>query len=644
MALNFKDAEVISRDVANQRIVRRVSSKSLQLGLFGATSSAQWAADKFLKVEAFTTGVGSFPANRRVFKLQPGDAFILNYEPYGISGRVWRVLRIEEESPDSERIVVNCFEDVYYLSNPAHQDVIQGLSEVRVFDVLPLDSVSVIEAPYVLNDVDDFTVIPLAGRETNNELGYQFLTSTDDATYTQLGLASSYQVHGIVSEYYPSNTFTIDDLNGLLITFDNSDVSLIETVSRNAMLFGYNSAIVGNELITFQTITPVTGMQYRLTGVSRGRWDTQKKAHFVGEDFWFIGISRYKKFGSVTFIPGVTRYFKSNPYSQRYTGEIASAEVRTLYIEGRSRKPYQPANFMCEGEWFRPTYSSDIVLTWSPRIRGGGAGYYDPSTVVDAAVTWEGKFQIAVYAGGGNVRTVDEIDATTWTYTQAMNLSDNVSLPTVVLFKLTNYRDIDGVRYYSPDKILKVYNPSGVDLGGASTSSTTTTTSSTTSSTSSTSSTASTSSMSTTTTLSTTSQSTTTGTTMTLPEGTWVQHFYGADGFEPGPNTWWDSVNQHFQISGPGGRCDVSYDGSYPYWWSEPYQPVKIRISYNIGYGGTLTVSSNAGYIGSGYVAAGGPGYIEIDLTWEDPANELSSFYFMPACNEITNIELFEEE
>jgi hypothetical protein len=47
------------------------------------------------------------------------------------------------------------------------------------------------------------------------------------------------------------------------------------------------------------------------------------------------------------------------------------------------------------------------------------------------------------------VRTTSSIDAATWTYTEAMNNSDNGALASETLFKLLNYRTENGVLYES---------------------------------------------------------------------------------------------------------------------------------------------------------------------------------------------------
>ena len=96
--INFKDAKVIAPDPANQRIVGRVSHKTLQFSMFNTAENAWWIADRILAREAYPLGVASFPANRNVFRLQVGDPFLLTYSPYGISNKVYRVVRIEEEN------------------------------------------------------------------------------------------------------------------------------------------------------------------------------------------------------------------------------------------------------------------------------------------------------------------------------------------------------------------------------------------------------------------------------------------------------------------------------------------------------------------------------------------------------------------
>jgi hypothetical protein len=497
------------RDPGNRAIQQgKIAHKTIKYGLFCTEFNASWAADNALKSAAYPLATISFPANRKLWKYEAGDPFILYYSPYNIAGKIYRVMRIEEENIESEQITVHAVEDIHYLASIGTGGTSKsatGIGAKRSMLIEALTAVMAMEAPYVLIGTENTILVVAAGKENGKELGFLTLLSSDGESYNQLGAVKVFAIHGRLNGSYPKNTYDIDDYVGFEVEFDNDDVSQIETISRADALGGRNLTMLGYELITFQTITPVSGNIYKIENVVRGRWDTEKQAHDAGTDFFFLGIARFGTFEDASLLPGATRYVKLNPYNLKYSGDASEAEAIMLAVEGRARKPYPPINFMANGSAFHGVYTDDIVLTWDSRLRTEGAGVGDPGTVVDAAATWEGYFEIEVWVGGELVRTATAIDSLTWTYTEAMSLADNGSLPTQVLFKIKNYRASGGVTYSSAKVLVKAYNPGGVDHGTATTTTTTTSTTSTTSSSSTTTS----SSSSTTTSSSSTSTTTT---------------------------------------------------------------------------------------------------------------------------------------
>ncbi|MBU0571983.1 MAG: hypothetical protein KKC50_08095, partial [Candidatus Omnitrophica bacterium] len=195
----------------------------------------------------------------------------------------------------------------------------------------------------------------------------------------------------------------------------------------------------------FQTITPISGDVYELTGNIRGCFDTEKATHSIGDDFYYIPLSNVSLFTNDQLLVGTTKYFKLIPYNSAYTASITDADANTHSIVGRARKPYVPGGFLATGNLI----TNDIVLTWSPRVRGTGAGIGDADTITDASPTWEGYFEVEVWVGGVKKRTQTAIDAVTWTYTEAMNIIDNGTAQTDVTFKLKNYRTSDTITYSS---------------------------------------------------------------------------------------------------------------------------------------------------------------------------------------------------
>jgi hypothetical protein len=250
-----------------------------------------------------------------------------------------------------------------------------------------------------------------------------------------------------------------------------------------------NAAIVGDEFITFQTVTPVTTTQYKLTGVYRGRWGTTNKSHEVGEDFYFTGSTILTQ-SHASFTVGSTRYFKFVPFSSTIVGSLSDADVIEHTFTGEAYKPYEVINLKANGDNYWPIYyglpsPSDIVLTWNGRVRGEGTGLEDPAVVVDDPATFEGSFRVKFYVEDSLVRTADNLSSETYTYTAANILADTGGYPSHITAKVSNFIVGAGSIEYESDTTDILIRRSGTLT--TTTTTTTTTTSTTTTSTTSTS-------------------------------------------------------------------------------------------------------------------------------------------------------------
>jgi hypothetical protein len=126
------------------------------------------------------------------------------------------------------------------------------------------------------------------------------------------------------------------------------------------------------------------------------------------------------------------------PFNLKVVGSIADAEAQDLTVSGVAYTPYRPVNFCANAESLVSRYDNDIILTWSARMRSEGAGLGIPGVAL-STTTREGFFEVEVYVNSILVRTTTAIDAITWTYTSAMNITDNGALVDEITFKLSNY-------------------------------------------------------------------------------------------------------------------------------------------------------------------------------------------------------------
>jgi hypothetical protein len=300
--------------------------------------------------------------------------------------------------------------------------------------------------------------------------------SQDGDEYYKLTTVTHYQVFGTLAEDYPETT-TIDDEQGVVINFDaNQYTDALQTVSRIELMGTRNSSLIGDEIVTFQTVTPITSSQFRLTGVYRGRWGTVNKAHLAGESFSFIGAAVLEHH-HYSFLVGATRYFKFVPFSSSTTGALAAATVYSHTFTGEAFTPYEVINLKANGENYNLLYDSeDIELTWTPRVRGVGTGIGVPSSVVDSSQTHEGKFRVTIEVGGSTVRTVEDLDVYDYTYSAANIIADNGSYVSPITLNVTNYIVGEGSVEYESDKTSVVVRRLAYSTTTTTTSTTTTTT------------------------------------------------------------------------------------------------------------------------------------------------------------------------
>lgn len=459
--IDFKDAEFNIRDMANQELVGKVNHQTIKLGMFTDPDLIAWRADRFLRLGSYPFANISFTANRNIFKLDPGDAFVLNYAPYSISGMVCRVQVISEDGPETEEIRVRCVEDVNYMTEEVAASAIYTSVEPRDFDLLEITDLDVFELPYVLAG-KELRVATVAGRKTMNDLGYLVYMSIDGgSSYNRVGTSNRFTPHGRVSlAAYPDDTYRVDDQIGFEVTFDNFPdgdtimIDLLETCTRDNLFGSRNLAVLGNEIISFQTITPIMAHKYRIEGIFRGRFDTSVEAHAIGTHFWFLATSLFHIVKSTSLFKGATRHFKYVPFSSRYTEDIATATPINETIVCRAQRPYIPSLLQANDKGIHARYTGggDVILKWRARIRGGSWVNFESNV----PTSYEGHFEIEVWVASVLVRTTDPIDDVTWTYTDAMNVADNGTPADEVVFKLINYDDTEGTRFDSEQVVLTV--------------------------------------------------------------------------------------------------------------------------------------------------------------------------------------------
>ena len=168
-----------------------------------------------------------------------------------------------------------------------------------------------------------------------------------------------------------------------------------------------NLALVGDELIQFQTVTSVGGDVYDLTGIVRGKFGTEPEVigHTAGEKFILLGANDGTKETNYVLLltelganrdKGLMVAVQTNNPFQPYPQRIVTA---------RNYRPWAPSDF-------KASYAGDDAnITWQRRTRYDGEWPDDGATEVVSFLEDEERYILYLYT---NPATFSPFDADTY--------------------------------------------------------------------------------------------------------------------------------------------------------------------------------------------------------------------------------------
>lgn len=218
----------------------------------------------------------------------------------------------------------------------------------------------------------------------------------------------------------------------------------LENRTEEAVMNGANTALIGDEIIGYTTVTLVETGVYTLSGLLRGLRNTENAmaTHETGEPFILLSE------GAVYFEPidtyqvGATKYFKGVPVG------VDSAEIDSFSHEflGGTIKPFSPAHF----EGVRNP-SDDIVLTWVRRSRDFSR-LFGPQLEVSDLETIE-KYEVDIFDGVDLKRTLTVTDATTVTYDRADQITDGFAADESIKMRIYQISEQIGRGNYNEENL-----------------------------------------------------------------------------------------------------------------------------------------------------------------------------------------------
>lgn len=314
-------------------------------------------------------------------------------------------------------------------------------------------------------DTDSDVGLYFAVQGNQNWRGAALFASRDDLNYSQIGTFAGRSVIGQTSDAlgnYTGNLAGLDTTSVVTVELTGHGTEL-ESITLARLQAGENRALIGNEIVGFQTATLIGPGEYELTDFYRGRRGTEWAISGHSSSERFVLLTGYTvRLDSQPSEIGHTLYFKAPTRDQELDDIVETA----ITFDCNSAKPYAPVSLSGTRN-----QNNEATLAWVRRDRKRGeATTYTNLPLSEASE----KYEIEILNGSTVVRTLNS-NLPTVNYSRANQITDFGSPQTSLKFRVFQISDLVGRGYPAEATVtltlvnqapaITSFNPSQGDTG-----------------------------------------------------------------------------------------------------------------------------------------------------------------------------------
>lgn len=428
---NYDDSVAITQDFANINFQQRI--KSTEISVPGCTDAevASILCARQLSLLNVPLYKCDIVTNRTSQKLRPGHTFILNYEPFGISGMVMRVTKINFGTVDSGEISFSCVQDRFATADvtfakPEHTHWTPINSEAK-----DISRKAIFNPPAFLS----------AMTESENVATFDNAGRLYVAALQPSGTSVSFDALMSVNNFASEGELVLDDANynggGLLLNDYASTVAIIDRhdTSSSLVLYSVSAAtiatlknyktfaeandgsaflMIGNELFVYVGFVDNGHGQVTFPNIYRSMLDTGPEDHAANSSVYVI--SKFDGLMSPLVNVGSREYVKLLDSTPTATLSPANASSFDVVVSNRAGLPLPPVYLQLNGtrDPHPMVGGKTLPVSWHNRSREDKQlfAYNDTRDIREAGtqtrLRWRlnnGAFQTVTVAG--NAHTID---------------------------------------------------------------------------------------------------------------------------------------------------------------------------------------------------------------------------------------------
>lgn len=352
------DSTITVQDIALQQMQGASIGTSITYSGFTNSAIATRVAQRDLRTLSTPLISCTIYANRDAADLNIGKCFRFTWPDYDVDDVVMRVTGIAYGDGKTNRIRLQCVQDIFSLpdvafvqpSPPAWEDPSAPPTPVivrKVFEIPYLELVQTVgqqDIDTTLAATPEVGYIGAAAGRPSGAISSRMFSSFGGA-YTEVGNL----------DFSPYAVLTAD-LDEMTTTFAIQDGEDLDQVQLNTWL-ELDSEIMAVTAISDTSIT-----------VKRGCLDTSPKKHLAGA--YLIFWDNYAQGDNTELVSSDVASVKICPVTGAGQLALESATADSVTIVGRAARPYPPANVKINNSYF-PKYTNGAALsaTWVHRDR-----------------------------------------------------------------------------------------------------------------------------------------------------------------------------------------------------------------------------------------------------------------------------------
>lgn len=402
--------------------------------------SAAKIAERRSQEELAGASLSTIDGARGSRQLLPGQPLIIE----GID-EIMRIMGIQFD-PLSSAVKIKCLAD-YYGARKSDFTNSQGGGIPSFNPVEPDPIFEIIEVPEYLLNGDPMTIVIPRIRAHDQISGADLWISRDNTTYQLVGRDLNVQTGGLLSVQLEATDPPYMPL-GPNIDALGPDIATVLDLSADDTnwLLGRQLCVIvsdaGTEICFLQNLTALGGVSYRLDGLIRARFDTQRLTHPVGARVFIFENTSIEFIQDILLVPGEELYAKTQPDAS--SGQIALTLVtpNSVVLHGKGIVPMDCiALHVTAPALAVPAYATgqDASFKWGYRstvLPKTGAGMQGAGVSIGTSPV-EGQYTIEFLTTGDVLKRTEVQTTNTYTYTNANLVSDFAGEPASYKIRVT---------------------------------------------------------------------------------------------------------------------------------------------------------------------------------------------------------------